>query len=241
MLSFLREQGNGDLPTQQSNPAGESTPNNGNEKPQGQEFLTVASNKKRARKSTTLLAILFIAGLICLAYMIKKSTPEVASATSDTMEDTELETAISRLTGIKSDMSDNMDTVVNKFCKDSDVLQVKVGELVKNPFKLELGATKEPLVEITVPEADNEKVRQSRIRQQAKEMQLTSIMQSDRGNRGKCCMIGDKILYEGDYIKDFKVRQIGNNFVKLEWDPDRNSGTSDNQLEAVEIVLNLSE
>jgi preprotein translocase subunit SecG len=238
MLSFLREQGNGNLPTQQSNPAGESTPNNGTEKPQGQEFLTVASNKKRARKSTTLLAILFIAGLICLGYMIKKSTPEVATATSDNTEDKELETAISRLTGIKSDVVDGVDTVVNKFCKVSDVLQVKVGELVKNPFKLELGATKEPRVEITVPEVDNEKVRQSRIRQQAKEMKLESIMQINQRNH---CMISGTTLSEGMYIKDFKVRQIGNNFVKLEWDPDRNNGTSDNQQEAVEIMLSLSE
>jgi hypothetical protein len=54
-------------------------------------------------------------------------------------------------------------------------------------------------------------------------------------------MIGDKILYEGEHIKDFKVRQIGDSFVKLEWDPDRNNGSSDNQSEEVEIILNLSD
>jgi preprotein translocase subunit SecG len=234
MLSFLREQGNGDLPTQQPNSDGETKPVDGVQKTPDQEFLTVASNKKRARKSTTLLAILFIAGLICLGYMIKKSTPEVASAASDNMEDNELETAISRLTGIKSDMLDSVDTVVNKFCKVSDVLQVKVGELVKNPFKLD---TKEHSVEIKVP-VDNEMVRQSRIRQQAKELQLESIVQTGQGNH---CMISGTTLSEGDNIKGFKVRRIGNNFVKLEWDPDRKSGTSDNEPEAVEIMLNLSE
>ena len=240
MLSFLREQGNSDMPAQQSKAAGETMPSDGTEKPQEQQYLTVAAHKKRARKSTTLLAILFIAGLLCLGYMIKKSTPKAASGATDSTEDIQLEAAISRLTGVKSEMINSMDTVVNKFYEFSDVLQVKVGELVKNPFKLELGTAKveEPRVEIKVPEIDTELLRQSQIRQEAKEMQLLSIMQSDRG---KCCMIGDKILYEQEYIKDFKVRQIGDSFVKLEWDPDRNSGSSDNQPEAVEIMLNLSD
>jgi preprotein translocase subunit SecG len=240
MLSFLREQGNGDLPAKQPHANGETPTNDGTEKPQEQQYLTVSTHKKRARKSTTLLAILFIAGLLCLGYMIKKSTPKAASGAPDSTEDAQLETAISRLTGVKSEMFNSMDTIVNKFYEFSDVLQVKVGELVKNPFKLELVTTKveEPRVEIKVPEVDAEMVKRSQIRQEAKEMQLMSIMQSDRG---KCCMVGDKILYEGEYIKDFKVRQIGDSFVKLEWDPDRNSGSSDNQPEAVEIMLNLSD
>ena len=239
MLSFLRDQGDGDLSAQQSDAVSETTPSEGAEKPQGQEYLTVASNGKRTRKSTTLLAILFIVGLVCLGYMIKKSTPKAASAASDSTEETQLEAAVSRLTGVKSEMSNSMDKIVNKFYEFSDVLQVKVGELVKNPFKLELVTAKveEPRIEITVPEVDTEMVKQRQIRQKAKEMQLLSIMQSDRG---KCCMIGDKILYEGDYIKDFKVRQIGDSFVKLEWDQDRDSGSSDTQPEAVEIMLNLS-
>jgi preprotein translocase subunit SecG len=237
MLSFLRNQGNSDLPAQQPNPTGETTTSDGVEKKQQQEYLTVAAHEKRARKSTTLLAILFIAGMVCLGYMIKKSTPKAATAASDNTEDTQLEMAISRLTGIKSEMFKSMDGVVNKFNEFSDVLQVKVGELVKNPFKLELVATEESRVEITVPEIDTEMAKQRRIRQKAKEMQLLSIMKSDRG---KCCMIGDKILYEGEYIKDFKVRQIGDSFVKLEWDPDRDNGSSDTQSEVVEIMLNLS-
>jgi hypothetical protein len=54
-------------------------------------------------------------------------------------------------------------------------------------------------------------------------------------------MISGEILSEGQYIQDFKVRQIGDSFVKLEWDPDRNNGSSDNQSEVVEIMLNLSD
>ena len=241
MLSFLRDQSNGDLPAQQPDAAGETPPGDGAEKPQEQEYFTVAAHGRRTRKSTTLLAILFIMGLLCLGYMIKKSTPKAASAASDITEDTQLEAAISRFTGVKSEMFNSMDEIVRKFYEFSDVLQVKVGELVKNPFKLELfsaNVKEEPRVEIKVPEIDTEMVNQRRIRQKAKEMQLLSIMQSDRGD---CCMIGNKILYKGDRIRDFKVRQIGDSFVKLEWNPDRNNGSSGTQSEAVEITLNLSD
>ena len=40
-------------------------------------------------------------------------------------------------------------------------------------------------------------------------------------------MIDDKILYEGDSIKGYKISQISDSFVKLE-------------LEGVEIVLKIS-
>lgn len=241
MLSFLRDQNNGDLPAQQPDAVGETAPGESTEKPQEQEYLTVAAHGKRTRKSTTLLAILFIMGLLCLGYMIKKSTPKAASAASDITEETQLEAAISRLTGVKSEMFNSMDEIVRKFYEFSDVLQVKVGELVKNPFKLELlsaNVKDEHRIEIKVPEIDTEMVKQRQIRQKAKEMRLLSIMQSDRGD---CCMIGDKILYEGDYIRDFKVRQIGDSFVKLEWNPDRINRPSGTQSEAVEIMLNLSD
>jgi preprotein translocase subunit SecG len=241
MLSFLREQSNGDLPAQKPDNAVESAPGDGAEKPKEQEYLTVAASGKRTRKSTILLAVLFIIGLLCLGYMIKKSTPKAASAASDVTEETQLEAAISRLTGVKSEMFNSMDEIVRKFYEFSDVLQIKVGELVKNPFKIELfsaNVKEESLIEIKVPEIDTEMVQQQQIRQKAKEMRLLSIMQSDRGN---CCMVGDKILYEGDYIRDFMVRQIGDNFVKLEWNPNRNNGSLGIQSEPVEIMLNLSD
>jgi len=239
MLSFLREQSNGDEPAQQPGTAVESAQGDDAENSQEQEYLTVAAPGKRTRKSTIFLAVLFIIGLLCLGYMIKKSTPQAASAASDVTEETQLEAAITRLTGVKSEMFSSMDEIVNKFYEFSDVVQIKVGELVKNPFKVELFSTvEEPRIEIKVPEIDTELALQQRIRQKAKEMQLLSIMQSDRGN---CCMIGDKILYKGDYIKDFMVSRIGNNFVKLEWNPNRNNGSLGTKSEPVEIMLNLSD
>ena len=89
-----------------------------------------------------------------------------------------------------------------------------------------------------VPEIDVEGLRRQLIRQKAKELKLLSIMQSEQGN---CCMIGSKILYEGDSIKDFYVRRIGNNSANLEYIPKRDEGNLGNPSEPVEIILKLSE
>ena len=59
MLSFLRDQSLEDLPVQKktNTPAGKA-PGDGTEKSQESEYLTVASQGKRVRKSTTLLAVI---------------------------------------------------------------------------------------------------------------------------------------------------------------------------------------
>jgi preprotein translocase subunit SecG len=247
MLSFLREQSNVDLPAQKPDAAAETASSDGTEKSQEREYLTVAASEKRTRKSTILLAVLFIIGLLCLGYMIKKSTPQVVSAAPNVPEESELEAAVARLIGIKSEMFNGMGEIVDKFNEFSDVLQIKVGELVKNPFKLEVlsaNVKEESRVEIKVPEIDAEMAQRQQVIQKAKEMKLLSIMQSDQSDqsdRRKCCMIGDKILYEGGYIREFKVCQIGDNFVRLEWNPGRSSGSEETQSEPVVIVLSLSD
>jgi len=225
MLSFLRDQSLEDLPAQKkTNTTAGKAPGDGTEKSQESEYLTVASQGKRVRKSTTLLAVFFIIGLLCLWFMIKKSTPKAAAATSGNKEETLIESAITRLTGIKSEMFSRMDEIVGKFYEFSDVLQVKVNELAKNPFELEmfLANLKEKPGAV---EIDAKKLWQQQIRYKSEGMQLLSIIQSNQENR---CMIDDKILREGDSIQGFKVRQIGDNYVKLESD-------------GVEIVLKLSE
>ena len=226
MLSFLRDQSLEDLPAEKKmKTTAEKARGDGTEKSQESEYLTVASHGKQVRKSTTLLAVLFIIGLLCLWFMIKKSTPQAASAAAGKTEDTLIETAIARLTGVKSAMFGKMDEIVGKFYEFSDVPQVKVNELAKNPFELETFSTKlkeKPGAEGN--EIDANKLWQQ-MRRRSQGMQLWSIVQSDQGNR---CMIDDKILFEGDSIKGFKVRQIGDIFVKLESN-------------GVEIVLKLSE
>ncbi|MBN2181135.1 MAG: hypothetical protein JW715_04415 [Sedimentisphaerales bacterium] len=223
MLSFLRDPNSGELPAEK---AARNTEESGDTQNQEQEYLTVASHGKAVRKSTTVLAVLFVIGLICLWFMIKKSAPKTATAAEGAPEETQIETAIARLTGIKSEMFNSMDEIVSKFYEFSDVLQVQVDELIKNPFQIEMflsnSKDKEP-VERPI-EIDPEAFRKQKIRQKAKDLQLDSIMQSDLG---KCCMINNKILYVGDSIEEFKVLHIDDSHVKLEAD-------------GVEISLTLS-
>jgi hypothetical protein len=230
MLSFLRDQSLEDLPAEKKNNAANTAgkaPSQGTDTSQEPEYLTVATHEKRTRKSTILLAVLFTIGLVCLWFMIKKSTPKTASAADET-EQTLIETAISRLTGVKSQMFDRMDEIVKKFYEFSEVPQVEVNELSKNPFELETflaNLKRQPGAEGMIDEIDAKLLWQQQVQMRSKGMQLLSIMQSSQGN---CCMIDDKILYVGDKINDFTVLEIGTNFVTLESD-------------GVQTVLKLSE
>lgn len=221
MLSFLREQNLGELP---ADAAAQNTQENGTGQKQEQEYFTVASHGKAVRKTTTLLAILFIIGLICLWFMIKKSTPQAASAAENSSTEMKIETAIARLTGIKSEMFTSMDEIISKFYEFSDVVQIQVNDLLKNPFQLQtFQADKKPTEKSGL--VDSEMIWKQQVLQKAKELHLDSIMQSDKG---KCCMINNKILYVDDSMGVFKVSQIEDSLVKLE-------------AEGMEVILKLSE
>jgi len=206
---------------------------------QTEEYFTIAAQNKNVRKSTMLIGVLFGIGLLCLGFMIKKSAPKTASASPDGTDEAQIELAIARLTGVSSEMFSRMDQIVKKFYEFSDVLQVKVNELVKNPFELEMflsNLMKKMDVQEQTVDVDPELIIQQQLRQKAKKLQLASIMQSDQGT---CCMINNKILYVEDSIDGFGVIQIGDTFVKLKWigQEDSESLSSD----GLEIVLKLSE
>ena len=232
MLSFMREQGIG--PGQQGNDAAARStelPGTLSASP-SEQYLTVA-HKKRMRKSNYLLLILFCAGLVVLWLMIKKSTPQ--SATAAVSDDAQIETLLNKIVGVRSEMFNSLDEIAERFYKFADVQQVE--GLMRNPFKAEVfcgnfGQTLNAKGG-NYPEAS----KQNEQERNTGHMQLLSIMISDERN---CCMIDDRILYEGDSIKGFKVRQIGDNFVKLEREvaDDPTRGKGDTQ---IEIVLKLSE
>lgn len=241
MLSFQQEPSCGNVPAQKSNAATGGTPGDGPGKSQDQGYLTVAEHGKRTRKSTAMLAVLFIIGLLCLWFMIQKSSPQAASAASEQTEGAQIEAAITRLTGVKSEVFGRMDEIVRKFYEFSDVLQVEVGELVKNPFCFQLflaGVEEETEAVEMVPEVDVDMLWRQQIQQKAKDLELLSIMQTGRGS---CCMIGSDIFYEGDSVEGFKVRQIGDSFVKLEWESKRNEMRLGAHSGTVEIMLRMSE
>lgn len=229
MLSFMREQGAGD----------QTTVPGQNQGGEAQDFLTVAANSKSLRKSTILVTILIAIGLVCLWFMIRKSRPQAASAKAAD-EETKIEVAISRLTGVSSEMATRMDEVVNKFYEFSDVCQVDVGELAKNPFEVEvlMKSIKEQDEAGASGREEAEKkalLKREILKKRASTLKLLSVMRSEDGN---ACMINDRILARGDSIEGFTIGQIGGDFVELIYQSDsgQSSGTED-----LTIVLKLSE
>ena len=219
MLSYMKEQS-------MASAAGQ---NNGRA---AQEYLTVASRGKRVRKTTFLLLALFTMGLVSILLMIKKTSPASAGAAETTDSQTQIEKAIEHLTGIKTQVFNRMDEIINKFYEFSDVQQVGVEQLSRNPFMHDsswgsLRKTADP----TESDADAERLlREQRLKKQAKELRLLSIMHSAQGD---CCMINDRILYEGDTINNFKITDIQDNSVTLL--------SYGSEPQNVEIVLKLSE
>jgi hypothetical protein len=238
MLSFMREQepqGTSDRasvgPGPQDIPAADASG--------PQEYLTVAANSKSLRRSTMLVAALVGIGLVCLLLMIRKSQPQAASATETKNDQTKIEAAISRITGVRSELADGMGEIVKKFYEFSDVVQVKVDELVKNPFEVE-GFMKDLKAGAAVddPQAQAELIRRQRMQQKASTLKLLSIMRSDQGD---CCMINDRILRQGDAVEGFTIVRIGSNFVELAWLPNGASDAGVSPTEDMKTVLKLSE
>ena len=247
MLSFMKEQSLGALGVSKGSVKGKSD-SAGQESVESKQtqgnaelgYITVASRGKNVRKTTYLLVVLFSIGALCLWFMIKKSGLGKAEAGTGA-EESQIEVAIARLTGVKSEMFSRMDEILGKFYEFSNVRQVKASDLVKNPFKLEvllgqLKQVKEPQAESG---GDAEFLRQQMLKEQAKQMQLLGIMQSQQGY---CCMINDRILYKGDLIRDFRVKEITDNTVELQWSSSGQGSESTAQAGEVEtIILRLSE
>jgi preprotein translocase subunit SecG len=224
MLSFQKEpEQTISKPDKPISPDNANLPGEPQEKPSGaipdnnQEYLTVADKKGQLRQSTYLLGALFIIGIFCLFFMIKKSSPSAASAqnpSAQKSQQTKIEAAIAKITGIHSQVFDSLGKIVKKFYEFADFEQINVGELSKNPFRQENI--------ISNIRADNERP-ESMINQS--ELELLTIMSDEKGI---CCMINDRLLRKGDIINGLTVEEITENSVSLTNDETR-------------IVLRLSE
>jgi preprotein translocase subunit SecG len=235
MLSFMREQGGSGSSSKQTKRSDQTDGHTSNDT--AQEFLSVAANKNKLRKSTILVAILVAIGLVCLWFMIRKSQPESASAKQGDEEENRLEVAIGRLTGVSTEMVDKMDRIVKKFYEFSDVFQVKVSELVKDPFAVEIFA-KDMSNQVVSNEDTAVLIREQRMKEQAATLQFLSVMQSADGN---ACMINDRILGEGDRVDNFVVTRIGGDFVLLTWQEGGGSGGAGSLTENMTIQLKLAQ
>lgn len=205
MLSFQRDQqagvsepgnvGDNDRPKTSSADGSKSSGT-------AQEYFTVSGKKNQLRHSTYLLVFLFAVGVLCLWLMIKKSSPATAAAAetaSRQAEQVQIETAIARITGVKTQMFNSLERIVKKFYEFANFEQIDVDELTKNPFKVDRG--------LNGANAAN----QSALAQS--ELELLTIMATDRG---RCCMINDTLLHEGDSIRGLVVTQISDNAVTLQ-------------------------
>ncbi len=219
MLSFLKEQKVEDSSSERPCEA------SGKPSAESQEpgYIAVVAQEKNVRKTTYILATVFCIGILCLWFMAKKSTPQQAAAKTTSPEEAQIERIIARFGGTRSEILSSTDEIVRKFHEFSDVEQIGVDELVKNPFKHDLFLDDLRGSDNYGWESDEaEAMRQE---QMARGMQLLSIIKSETGS---CCMIDDKLLYEGDSIRGFKVCQIESNFVRL-------------ASEETEVILKLAE
>ncbi len=211
MLSFLKDERNKNAATPAEQPA-QPVDQGGPEAQVSREedFLVPTEHGKNTKQSTLILIALFVVGVLCVWFMIKKSTPGSANAAPNP-EEAKIEAAIAQLTGIQSEMTTTkVDDIVGRFSQISAVDQVNVAELKKNPFRRDaiLGAAEPPAPSA----ADLESVRKEEVKRLAGKLQLFSIMNSDKGN---CCMINDKILNVGQAVDGFIVSKITADFVEL--------------------------
>jgi hypothetical protein len=115
---------------------------------------------------------------------------------------------------------------------------VEVGELVKNPFEVEMfmGAIKEEGPSPQDRAAKAALIRRERLKERAKSLKLLSVMRSEDGN---ACMINDRILHQGDTINGLVITEIGGNSVLLSWQPDGTVSAA--ETEDLTILLKLAQ
>ena len=219
MMAFMRGHGDDNLESTKS----VSSDDLQTQEDAQQRYLEV-SNKK-SRRGTILLSIFFGVGLLGLLFMIKQSAPKLASANNTDVEEAQLESAISRITGVSNEMYGRMDEIVNKFYEFSEIDQIEVDELIKDPFEYDLFSAGNDMIGLGDSNFDAKLLREQRLREETKNMQLLSIMRSGSKN---CCMIDGEVLYKGDIIKGLRVTNIFDDRVSLE-------------AKGLEITLKLSE
>jgi hypothetical protein len=168
-----------------------------------QDFLQVAEHGKAVKQSTFILATLFVAGGLCLWFMISKTTPSDAAAATSA-EEMQIEAAIAQLTGVRDEMDSRLEDVTSVFDQFSDIEQIAVDDLRKNPFRKEIDLSLDSLGDGM--QAHLEYTTDT-------DLQLWSI--SVTPGQKSCCMINERILYVGDKIKGYDVTKIENGFVEL--------------------------
>lgn len=214
MLEFLNEQDDLEVQNKKDTsnekvPSGTGQPEEGGQKgskPESDDFVSARDNVKSVKRSTVILAILFAAGLAGLFIMIKKGAPRLVSAQTVDPQQVQIDTLVAKLGGVRTEMSNKMDTIVKKFYEFADVKQISLDQLAKNPFM-------HGKIDLTSPSVENKVLVHTR---KTSDFKLFSIMKDDADASKSCCMINDILLSVGQTILGFTVKEIGSGFVVLQ-------------------------
>ncbi len=202
MLSYLKD-GN-------SVPASSDMPDGDQAASRTEDYLTVSGQNQKVRRSTIILVALFAVGALGIWLMVKKTTPATANA-EPSQNQVQLETALAQLDSMQAEMDAKMNSVAGRFYQFNNVDQVGVEELKKNPFiRKDMDSS---------PNSSGTGVQQqAQIRQEAQVigmgMELWSITATPKG---MCCMIDDKVLYQGDTYRNMTVKSITGKVVTLDY------------------------
>lgn len=203
MLSFLKDGQLKPLGGEPSLPANEAQ-----DSASKGEYLTVAGHGKKLKQSTILLIILFVVGTAGVWVMIRKAAPSQAAAAQNKNDIAEIESAVAQLHGMQNEVNTQMKNVSTRLNHISQVGQVAVEELKKNPFIIDADSS-----DGNAASSAKRQVLEDQVRRKAASLELWTISESPRG---LSCMINDKVLYTGDTIDGFVIKEIHPNRVLLE-------------------------
>ena len=140
--------------------------------------------------------------------MIRKAAPSQAAAAQKPDEVAEIESAVAQLNGMQNEVNTQMKSVTTRLNHLSQVGQVGVEDLRKNPFIIDVTAEATGTTNLA-----QQQMLENQMRQRAAALELWTISESPRGIS---CMINDKVLYTGDTIDGFVVKEIRTNSVLVE-------------------------
>ena len=198
MLSYLQD-GN-QLPASSDMPDGDQAASC------SEDYLTVSGQNQKVRRSTMILAVLFAVGALGIWLMVKKTTP--AAANAETSENqVQLETTLAQLDSMQTEI----DSVAGRFFHFNNVDQVGVEELKKNPF---IRGEMDYISSSSGTGTQQHEQARQEAQVIAMGLELWSITATPKG---MCCMIDDKVLYQGNAYRNMTVKSITEETVTLEY------------------------
>ncbi len=216
MLSFMKEEDNQGNVSQDDSSSGNSSSGDlsggssqgtslnealkaggGGSDASDQDFLVPSSSGKKVKYSTVILGVVFLVGAALLFFMITKFGPGEAKA-GLSEDELKIESAIAKLSGSKVAINDRMNNIVDRISSLSEVEQVSVDELKRNPFKQDSDG-------VDVGSFSESDISASGLR-------LWSVMES---SGEKSCMINERLYQVGDRVGNYTVKRIGEGFVEL--------------------------